>query len=116
MADESILARIERRGGTAPRLSLVDPEAGEAPSPKAPAASAGERYEFQGESATLTVGSGFVWGGRLGLDIPVGDSAWDVSLGARYLSSSIDGDDPDGQPIEIDLDPFLLTVGFGYRF
>ena len=73
-------------------------------------------FRFQGEEATLAVDDDFVWGARFAADIPLGEGGWGISLGARYLDTSMDATDPEGDPVAIALDPVVLTVGLSRRF
>jgi outer membrane protein W len=53
----------------------------------------------------------FGFGAVLGLDVPFGSKGWQFNAGLRYLSLS--AKDPSA---EIDVDPLMIEVGFGYQF
>jgi outer membrane protein W len=61
-----------------------------------------------------------VWGGVVGLDVPLGDRGWHFSSSIRYLRAKADaeGRDDEGEAgaASLDFDPLAVAVGFGYRF
>lgn len=65
---------------------------------------------------------GFVWGGHLGMDVPIGERGLFFTLGATYLKAKVkvdssgQGETGDGSAADFDLDPFIAQVGFGVRF
>ncbi len=73
-------------------------------------------FSFAGERTTLAVDDDFVWGLRLGADIPLGEGRWGVSLGARYLDASMDATDAEGDSFAIGLDPVIFTAGVSLRW
>ena len=59
----------------------------------------------------------FALGLNLGFDAALGDSSWTFGGSAKYLDTTFDstlaGDD---DRIELDVDPIIVSLGFGYRF
>jgi outer membrane protein W len=58
-------------------------------------------------STTADDSSDVALGAAFGLDIPVGKGKWAVSTGLRYMKTNAE---------ETDVDPLIVTIGFGYRF
>lgn len=87
------------------------------------------RSDFLGDEA-LSVGrvrtrDGFAWGGQIGMDVPLGSRGTFFTVKATYLEAeveTIEEIDDEGEGEEgsfessFDLDPFVVQVGFGYRF
>jgi outer membrane protein W len=65
--------------------------------------------EYEGGSGELE--NDFGYGAVVGLDIPFGSGGWQFNLALRYLKMKAD----DGQDA-IEVDPFFVQVGAGYRF
>jgi outer membrane protein W len=60
---------------------------------------------------TLKLDNEWGYGAVLGLDIPIGESGWQINMALRFLRMSAGvGDDV------IDIDPVFGEFGFGYRF
>ena len=61
-----------------------------------------------------SIESSFIYGANFGLDVPLGEH-WALNLGLRYLlaSAKVEGE---GEPPDIDVDPWIGTVGASYRF
>jgi len=54
------------------------------------------------------------FGLTVGIDVPFSvDSPWIFTAGARYMWTDISSN---GDVYEIELNPFALTAGIGYRF
>ncbi len=58
----------------------------------------------------------FAFGGQIGADIAFGDSPWSLNLAAKYLDTSLEITDEDGEKTDLGFEPLILGVGFGYRF
>lgn len=55
----------------------------------------------------------FGFGVRAGVDVGLGERRkWFVSAGVRYLSTILEGESGG----DLDLDPLMLSIGFGHRF
>ncbi len=57
------------------------------------------------------------WGATVGADVRQGDGPWSIGVSASYLDTTLrvsNAEDPDTQ--EVDVDPFILGLGVGYRF
>jgi outer membrane protein W len=71
------------------------------------------------ETIRIDVDGDTVYGGTVGLDLPLGGSAWFVTGRLSYLVASVDvrdKDEPQDPGTEIDIDPLIATVGIGIRF
>ena len=67
----------------------------------------------------LSLNDDLAYGLVLGVDVLMGESAWFFNGGLKYLMASAqltDQDDPDDGSIEIDFDPLMVFLGFGYGF
>lgn len=65
----------------------------------------------------------FAWGGRIGLDIPLGSRGTFFTVGATYLEAEVETaeeidelGEEGGIDSSFDLDPLVIQAGFGYRF
>lgn len=67
---------------------------------------------FEGERTTLK--DDMAYGGTLGLDVPVGSGKMALSAAVRYMVAKVETDEPDSEAL--DVDPFTLTFGVGYKF
>ncbi|MDY7094379.1 MAG: OmpW family outer membrane protein [Acidobacteriota bacterium] len=68
---------------------------------------------------SVALDDSFAYGAHLGLDVPIRDSGFFFNGGATYLISEVDLAEPvfgDEESGSFDLDPFIVHVGFGYRF
>jgi hypothetical protein len=82
------------------------------------------RSDFLGESLDverLRTKDGLAWGAHIGLDVPIGAGGLYFTTSATYLAAEVEtegGVDEDGGAgdVELDLDPFVVQAGFGYRF
>jgi len=70
---------------------------------------------FGTASTTVSVEDDFAWGAIAGLEIPLGSRGWRLQGNLRYIDTDIKNS---GGPISIDseFDPFIVSVGVGYRF
>ena len=66
-------------------------------------------------NTTVSVEDDFAWGASAGLEIPLGSRGWRLQGNLRYIDTDIKNS---GGPISIDseFDPFVVSVGVGYRF
>lgn len=56
------------------------------------------------------------FGVDLGLDVPLGESAWSFYGDARYLLTTMEGTSPRAELSSTDYDPLIVAVGLGYGF
>jgi hypothetical protein len=71
-------------------------------------------YNALGESWKLDFDDDTAYGLNVGIDFPFSvDSPWIFTAGLRYMWSDVSSK---GDVHEIDLNPFALTAGVGYRF
>ena len=52
----------------------------------------------------------------MGLDIPFSSKPWAVATSLRYLATSLDITDPDGDRETLDFDSWIITLGLRYSF
>lgn len=67
----------------------------------------------------LRTKDGFAWGAHMGLDVPFGKNGLYFTAGVTLLKAEVETeDDADSElgQVELDLDPFIVQTGFGYRF
>ncbi|MEM7355145.1 MAG: OmpW family outer membrane protein [Acidobacteriota bacterium] len=69
--------------------------------------------------AELDPDNDFAIGANVGLDVGLGKGRWTFGASAKYLDTTFDsivvGGDPDDD-VSVDVDPLILSLGFGYRF
>jgi outer membrane protein W len=71
-------------------------------------------YNALGESWKLDFDDDTAYGLNVGIDFPFSvDSPWIFTAGLRYMWSDVSSK---GDVHEIDLNPWALTAGIGYRF
>ena len=71
-------------------------------------------YNALGETWNLDFDDETTFGLTVGIDVPFSvDSPWIFTAGARYMWTDISSN---GDVYEIELNPFALTAGIGYRF
>lgn len=69
------------------------------------------------EQTNLRSDDDLSWGLAIGLDVPLGDDPWALSAVIEHLATQLDVLDLDDDVrTVIDLDPWVVRVGFGYRF
>ena len=73
----------------------------------------GTSYQVLGQTQNRSLDTDTLFGVQLGLDIPFGDGAWAVHLGARYMDMTVEADE---EGAEIAADPLGFEVGFAYSF
>lgn len=66
--------------------------------------------------AELRGSDDFGLGAQIGADLPLGDGAWQLSLSARYIDSSLGLTLNNGSETKIDFAPLMLGAGIGFRF
>jgi outer membrane protein W len=67
------------------------------------------------DSSDVPVKDDFAYGANFGVDVPFHDN-WSFSAGLRYLLVGAETDESGVENIEIDIDPFVVRVGFAYEF
>ena len=75
----------------------------------------GARYDFSevDETFDLDFGSDVGFGLKAGLDIPFkAGGPWVFSAGLRYI---VTGGDADQGDLDLDVDPWIGSIGIGYR-
>ena len=72
-------------------------------------------YELdRGDTATLRFDDDFGFGLQAGIDVRIReDGPWIVSAAVRWVKAILENEVPGG---DLDLDPLVGSVGFGYRF
>lgn len=55
----------------------------------------------------------FGFGAEVGIDVPFGEKGWFFNAGVSYLKAAAE---LDGGELEVDVDPWIITAGFGYAF
>jgi outer membrane protein W len=81
------------------------------------------RSDFLGEDLEverLRTKDGLAWGAHIGLDVPIGAGGLYFTTSATYLAAEVEtegiADEAAGGTGDLDLDPFVVQAGFGYRF
>ncbi len=67
------------------------------------------------ESEKISIKDDFAYGAVLGIDTPFGSGEWNFSAAAKYLKTKAEVDEAYSSE-EIDIDPWVIQIGFGYRF
>lgn len=70
-------------------------------------------YKHSGESVPLE--NDFTFGAVLGIDAPIGQKGWMFSSALKFLQTEADYDHPDYVG-DLDINPFIIQIGLGYRF
>ena len=68
-----------------------------------------------GVAARVSVDSDLGWGAIAGLEVPVGSGHWSLQSNVRYVHTRMSGTS-DGDRFDGNFNPFVLSIGFGYRF
>lgn len=68
-----------------------------------------------GVGTSVSVDTDFGWGAIAGLELPLGAGGWLLQTNVRYIDTNMQGTN-DGDPFDGDFDPFIFSIGFGYRF
>ncbi len=78
----------------------------------------GLRAQIAGESLAQDFSSNddFALGAQIGADIAFGGGPWSLNLAAKYLDTSLEITDGEGEETDLGFEPLILSVGFGYRF
>jgi len=66
-------------------------------------------------SETSKIKSDFGFGAVIGIDVPFGSKGWTFSSSLKYLSTKAQVDEEGWTP-EIDINPWILNIGVGYKF
>lgn len=67
-------------------------------------------------SESFTCGNDVGYGVNIGLDIRLGDAGWLLTANTKYLVTTLEASSSDGGVGRTDIDPWIFSVGFGYRF
>jgi hypothetical protein len=71
-------------------------------------------YAFYGDDIEdADLGDSYLYGAAVGIDIGFGKRGLAFTASARYLKSEAE---VEGEDVEIDFDPFILTAGLAFRF
>lgn len=70
-------------------------------------------YKQGGESVPLE--NDFTFGAVIGLDVPFGEKGWMFSSALKFLQTEAEYDHPDYVG-DLDINPFIIQIGLGYRF
>lgn len=68
-----------------------------------------------GTATRVSVDNDLGFGAIIGLDIPVGDGGWLFQLNLRHISTDMEGREGTNR-VDVDYDPTIFSIGFGYRF
>lgn len=69
-------------------------------------------YGLPGGTTGLDFDQELIWGGQVGVDLPLGSGRWALHARATYLDAAFDAS---GAP-SLDLDPLIVAVGVAYGF
>ena len=58
----------------------------------------------------------FALGVQVGADIGLGSDRWSLNIAARYLDTSLEVTDSDGDVTDLGFEPIVLSAGVGFRF
>ena len=81
-----------------------------------------ETFEIDGQTVTLQdsirvdVDNDLAYGATLGLDIPFSSQPWAIATSLRYLATSLDITDPDGDRETLGFDSWIVSLGLSYSF
>ena len=76
-------------------------------------------FDVMGDTARLSIDDDIAYGLVLGVDVLIGEGDWFFNGGLKYLMASgrvKDVDDPGDPGVNVDFDPLMVFVGFGYGF
>jgi outer membrane protein W len=68
------------------------------------------------DSIRVDVANDTAYGATVGLDIPFSSRPWAVATSLRYLATSLDITDPEGDREELDFDSWVVSLGLRYTF
>jgi outer membrane protein len=75
----------------------------------------GVRTRPGGATTYESVNNDLGYGAILGLDLPIGRKGWVFNFNLRYIKTKMNGGSG-GDRVDVDYDPTILGIGFGYRF
>lgn len=81
-----------------------------------------ETTEINGEQIVLEdsirvdVANDLAYGATVGLDVPFSSKPWAIATSLRYLATSLDITDPDGDRETLDFDSWIISLGLRYSF
>lgn len=74
-------------------------------------------FEATFEADSLSMKNDFTFGATFGIDVPIGGEGWMFSAVAKYYKTEAEIDEDDVEDGEgLDMDPWVILVGLGYRF
>ncbi len=68
------------------------------------------------DSIRVDVANDTAYGASLGLDIPFSSRPWAIATSLRYLATSLDITEPEGDREKLDFDSWVVSVGLRYTF
>ncbi len=68
-----------------------------------------------GATTSVSVDSDVGWGAIVGLDVPIGSRGWTLQTNVRFIETSLKGSHDD-LSFDSNFDPFIFSLGVGYRF
>lgn len=69
------------------------------------------------DTVTVAIGSELAWGGALDIGIPIAQSNWSININMKYLDTKVESHRYDyHSSLDSSFDPFMVGVGFGFRF
>jgi outer membrane protein W len=68
------------------------------------------------DSIRVDVANDTAYGASLGLDIPFSSRPWAIATSLRYLATSLDITDPEGDREKLDFDSWVVSLGLRYTF
>ena len=74
-------------------------------------------FGLQTATADLAVDNQWTWALTLGTDVRLGDGPWRINAAVSYVSTSVHAADIENRdPRNVDFNPYIVTLGLGYRF
>ena len=58
----------------------------------------------------------FALGAQIGADVGLGSGRWSLNLAARWLDTTLEVTDDEGEVTDLGFEPLILSAGFGVRF
>ena len=69
----------------------------------------------RGVSTGISADNDWAWGGIAGLEIPLRKGRWSIHANLRYIDTKLSSMERE-VGLDSDLDPFIVSIGIGYRF
>jgi outer membrane protein W len=74
-------------------------------------------FSAAGDTASLEVDNQWTWGISLGAEVRLGEGPWRFDGAVSYIRTSLNATDTDNGDIHtVDCNPYMVTLGLGYRF